>query len=488
MSQDRVVFVNGEAVCLKKGETLLQAMITNGLEGSFCSGIGLCRRCRIKFLKNSPLPSITERDTFSPLELREGYRLACFIKTESFSGIDENEKIEVVTCFKDSIYADRRTRILSDYDVNIESILSHAKNDNRDDFAVVDLGTTTMVMQLIDATTGSVLDMERRLNPQMSYGADVIRRIQASISGKKKELSEIIQHELLQAVEVLQQRSGHEVQKIYVAANTTMVNLFLGEDMHGMAVYPFRATRMESICMKLGKYELHFLPAISAFVGGDIVAGIRALDMQKSKVWQLLIDLGTNGEIALSNHEATYVTSAAAGPAFENSKSFYLPGSDIIAVIADLLNQKIIDHTGLLQDNYFAHGYPTDGIIITQEDIREIQKAKAAIYTAIEILLQRAGVMSKDVQKVFLAGGFGKGLSVSSAFRIGLFQNDFKGKVQAVSNTSLAGAYLKGLSCACGLADEDADYMEVKKCIPVEAALSSQFNEIYLDALNFPKD
>ncbi|MDE5951996.1 MAG: ASKHA domain-containing protein, partial [Acetatifactor sp.] len=180
------------------------------------------------------------------------------------------------------------------------------------------------------------------------------------------------------------------------------------------------------------------LPGLSAFVGGDIVAGILACGMETEEEIPLLVDLGTNGELALGNRERILCCGTAAGPAFEGGGDIW--GADMIALTAHLMRQGLVDDTGLLAEPYFEQGISIGGVQITQERIRQLQTAKAAICAGINTLIAAYGLTgAEQVSRVFLAGGFGYFLDVEAAVELGLIPQGLEGRVTAVGNTALAG-------------------------------------------------
>jgi uncharacterized 2Fe-2S/4Fe-4S cluster protein (DUF4445 family) len=182
------------------------------------------------------------------------------------------------------------------------------------------------------------------------------------------------------------------------------------------------------------------MQGISAFVGGDISAGIYAMLTCYSGT-SLLLDLGTNGEMALVTSHDIYVTATAAGPAFEGRTNLW--GRDMVKLLADLLDQHIIDEYGTLKEPYFTKGVQVGEANITQDDIRMIQLAKAAVRAGIEILCKQAGVAMEEIDNVCLAGGFGYYIDCERAGRIGLLPPFLVDKAKAVGNSALLGTFLR---------------------------------------------
>lgn len=353
----------------------------------------------------------------------------------------------------------------------------------------IDLGTTTLAFSLVDIVSKKILHTVTMLNSQRKYGADVLSRIQASVDGTQDELREAIQKDLREGIdELLKEYRIIDIDHIAISGNTTMIHLLMGYDCSTLGIYPFApvntgliaGTAEEIIGYKQPRAEIKttILPSISAFIGGDIVAGLYALDFATNKEISLFVDLGTNGEIALGNCDRILTTSVAAGPAFEggniscgtgsvagaicaleinrndvsdiklntihNVSPCGICGTGVIETVAELLKCGLIDETGLLADEYFDTGFPLtneqEPIIFTQQDIRQFQLAKAAVRTGIEVLTKEYGITMDEIDKVYIAGGFGYHLNINKAVSIGLIPPELTTKATAAGNTSLAGA------------------------------------------------
>ncbi|MDE6319983.1 MAG: ASKHA domain-containing protein, partial [Lachnospiraceae bacterium] len=346
-----------------------------------------------------------------------------------------------------------------------------------------------IAMQLYCMATGEVVDTYCEHNPQRSYGADVLSRIQASCKGRREELQRLVCESLLRGLQrFLTGRliDAAQLRCICIAGNTAMEHLLMGYDVQRLGRSPFtpveigvQETTLSGLFACLAGVQIgenaalmtlpvYLTPGISAFVGGDMTAGLYALRMlpgfvdgkdlqaQDEPRVCFLIDLGTNGEIAITDGKRMLVTATAAGPAFEGSGESALIGTDRIALTASFLQRGILDETGLLAEPYFSEGVPVEAedvraaeksgqmntFRIRKEDIRSLQMAKAAIRAGIEILWVEMGCPRMD--RVYLAGGFGYELDVEAAFAIGLLPVQLRGRVEAVGNTSLAGAFLMG--------------------------------------------
>ena len=564
---------------------LMPALLKNGLmDGSFCGGRGDCGRCVVQFLKGAPLPTGLERSRLEPEELRQGYRLACVTRPKADCTVRIVETGNVETPIVTEM------RLLSE---NVDY------SSRKGYIIAVDLGTTTIAMQLRDAETGAVADTYCEMNPQRRYGTDVLARIQVSVDGRGEELRRLVCGAILRGLgqfaenlfkkadeETLSDEpvpvrengkgtgaaaesvslkgnlvdQGHKekgnagkILCMCIAGNTAMEHLLLGLDVSSLGRAPFlpgekglqsiTAARLcegmeelrENLLMADGRafsdMPVYGAPCMSAFVGGDIVAGLYALGVlaakapkgrEKSKKAEktglaeeteklsgnrepekengserhaaLLIDLGTNGEMAITDGQRMIVTATAAGPAFEGDGT--MMGTDRIALTAQLLRRGILDETGLMAEPYFTEGVRIEGAkeaavrgreikngcYFTQKDVRGLQMAKAAIRAGVEILWEEMG--RPGIEKVFLAGGFGYYLDVEAAVAVGLLPAYMRGRVQAAGNTSLAGAYELGRDlCEKRL---DAAALEERTCLAESRNLAEteRFEGLYLKYMN----
>jgi len=383
----------------------------------------------------------------------------------------------------------------------------------------------------MDMESGRAVQTYTAINRQRAYGADVISRIKASCEGAKAALKESIREDLNRGIRWLMEKTGmtqEQVRGIVIAGNTTMIHLLMGYDCAGLGVYPFTPVNIDLI--RGGSREIlggdldapvSVLPGISAYVGGDITAGLLECGFDRSEEISMLIDLGTNGEMAIGNRERILVTSTAAGPAFEGGNIQWgtgsvagaissveikngrvrihtigerepvgICGTGVLETAAELVHNGIADETGLLDEKYFDGGYPLavgkDGktICFTQQDVREIQLAKAAVRAGLETLILRYGIHKEEISHIYLAGGFGFHLDMQKAVRIGLLPEEFEGRVRTVGNSSLGGAVRF-------LMEEGAeDRLERMRGVTSEIGLSNDrdFHAFYMDYMFFGQD
>lgn len=488
--------------------TLMSTLLKNKLiAGSFCGGRGDCGRCLVQFLQGAPLPTPLERNRLEAEELRQGFRLSCLAKPKEACVIKlvspRETEIGIITEMMD---------LSEDIDQNGQYKKSSVKrklyvmeSDTARSLYIiaVDLGTTTIAMQLRDLETGDAVDTYCEMNPQRKYGSDVLSRIQASCEGQREALKQCVWEMLERGVrkftEVVDQKS---IGCICVAGNTTMEHLLMGYDVSSLGKSPFTPAEIGlQKCRGFFGIPLYITPGISAFVGGDVVAGLYALGMlsgakkgNDAKTYMmgkqegafLFIDLGTNGEMVITDGKDMLATAAAAGPAFEGGPEKAAVGTDMIAVTASLMKKGILDETGLLAEPYFTEGAAVQtakgNFRLKNQDIRALQMAKAAVRAGAEILWEQMG--RPRIEKVYLAGGFGYYLDVEAAFAIGLLPGDMRGSVQAVGNTSLEGAFLIGRDLYRQATDKRLLEEGLSSVKSINLAKQEGFESLYLKHMN----
>lgn len=435
-----------------------------------------------------------------------------------------------------------------------EEMQQKGKNfDSGRTLAAADIGTTTIAMQLIEIGSGCIRDTFTSLNPQRSYGMDVISRIKASNEGRGETLRKLVRDVLSSGLEQLRQSARkqgmQEPELLCIACNTAMGHIFMGYSTETLGKSPFLPVDIKTTVIRWGGIDVIMMPGISAFVGGDIAAGLYACglcrpvfekdletDGRKEEAAWLFMDLGTNAEMVMGTGHlvgaghpvgtghlagtghlvetghlagtgypmgAGYLvetgyrvaaTAAAAGPAFEGRGKDGTVGSKRICAIADLLERGIADETGLLKEPYFETGIEVElekengRVYVTQEDIRDIQMAKAAVRAGIHFLMEQLGIKDcSRIEKVYIAGGMGFYLDKKAAVRIGLLPAELAEKMEVVGNTALAGAGLFGRISAVkgwqkyGMELENyANHVEA-----FHMAELTEFEEVYIGYMNF---
>jgi len=447
----------------------------------------------VRFVSHPGAPSGIERRLLTPREITEGIRLACRVTLESDCIID----------------------IPSDSGMTVVGAGAEKReNGGGRCYAAVDIGTTTLVAALADAS-GSVLATKGEKNRQAAFGADVISRVKHIHAGGLGELQRTVAAQVDSMLAgLLEDSPGIQIESTTVSGNTAMLNIFFNEDCSGLGFAPYnpaflasRRASAASLGLSVGG-DVISVAGMASFAGGDITAGIIALP-PKDNGYCLLLDLGTNAEIALYGQGKIWCTSAAAGPAFEGASirqgmgavngavcSFELAGgnarvrtignkpaagicgSGLIDIAAQLLDHGLIDETGRLLGGSFE---VCDGVSLYAEDVRELQLAKAAIAAAIELLIARAAVAFEDIADVYISGGFGSYINTANAVRLGLLLEPLKKKTAAVGNSSLAGCILCAVSPeTMALADETA-----RKAVYLDLANDPAFSDAYIEHMLF---
>ena len=365
----------------------------------------------------------------------------------------------------------------------------------------VDIGTTTVVIALVDLMSAKIVARHSFLNPQRIYGADVISRIHSANEGHLAGIQKLITESVSSGIKTLMQKcSVKNIDDIVIAGNTAMIHLLLGQSCKELGVYPFKTNLSlkekyfyseifsDTQSDNLSKRTVKIIPWFAAFVGGDITAGLlyimqRMNLQQENKKSFLLIDLGTNGEIALFNNGKLTVTSCAAGPAFENSEKGNVTGaSGVIHELAQLIRDGALDETGLLKNDITSSaGCGTPGYF-SQKDIRNLQLAKSAVRTGVEILLDTACMTYNDIDIVCLAGGIGQAVDVKDAAAIGLVPLELAGKTKAAGNSSLGGAVSALLSPVKAANDIQA---MLSNFTEINLAQHPRFNDVFAENMLF---
>jgi uncharacterized 2Fe-2S/4Fe-4S cluster protein (DUF4445 family) len=550
----------------QKNESLLACARQLGVGiNSICGGKGTCHSCKVQVLSGTvSKPKPTERDIFTVRELKEGWRLACqtyptgdckiAVPTESMTTPQrvQVEGLEVKVTPEPSSRAyllqlvapslnapqaddDRLLRALDQQhklqctkvDISaLRSISDQLRSWNWRSQAVVrngeviavlppkchqlglaiDLGTTKVAGYLVDLDSGQTLAAKGMMNPQISYGEDIISRVNRVVKSPDEgvQLQNLVVNAVNQLCAELSNEAGTkpgEIMEAVVVGNTAMHHLFLRLPVKQLALSPFVPAASRALDIKAGGLGLniapgayiHLLPNIAGFVGADHVSMLLATDAWQAEGTTVALDIGTNTEVSLIYKGKITTTSCASGPAFEGGHIKYgmraaagaierlridggriqyqtidgvspvgICGSGILDALAQLYVAEVIDEGGRIIDNrprvrtYKGQhefvlvskeerkGKPA--ITITQSDVRELQLAKAAIRTGIQILLETSGCAEEDIKRVIIAGAFGTYIDVASAVAIGMLPPLPLKRFQQVGNAAGTGARLALIS------------------------------------------
>jgi uncharacterized 2Fe-2S/4Fe-4S cluster protein (DUF4445 family) len=404
-----------------------------------------------------------------------------------------------------------------------------------------DIGTTTLVVYLVNLTDGSLIDVGSTYNSQIRYGDDVITRItHAAESDGLKDMRDAVISDINTLLAPMVEKRNIRAEDIVcavISGNTTMSHLFWGlnptyirEEPYIPTLNTFPLWKASSAGLTINtEAPVYTLPCIASYVGGDIVAGVIASRMHRQSDVSLFMDIGTNGEIVIGNEEWLMTAACSAGPCFEgsgirhgmrategaiesvrivpstfepelgiigNGKPIGICGSGMIDAITEMFLTGVIDQKGR-----FVHGLSTNriregfegpefvfysntrrDIVLSQVDIENIMRAKAAIYAGISLMLKKVGLSLSDIERVYIAGGFGNYLNINKAILIGMLPDLPREKFVFLGNTSIAGAYLYLLSESIR---EEADEI-AKKMTNIELSVSRRFMDEYMSALFLP--
>lgn len=405
----------------------------------------------------------------------------------------------------------------------------------------VDIGTTTVVVYLVDCSDGRLVDAGMTYNSQMRHGDDVITRIvHATEGGGLQELREAVINDINDLLHPIIERNRiplEDVDSVVISGNTTMSQLFWGLDPSSIREEPYIPTVNVYPVWRAGTAHIrinpqapvHTLPNVGSYVGGDIVAGILASKMHRNPEVALFMDIGTNGEIAIGNNEWLITAACSMGPCFEGSgirhgmrategaiesvvidPATFEPslgviggatpagicGSGMIDALSELFFTGVIDQKGKIArdlatdrimrgeegSEYLLWRGALRDITLTEADIDNVLRAKAALYAGVSVLLREVGLTLDVVERVYIAGGFGNYLNVDKAVMIGMLPDLPKEKFSFIGNTSIAGAYL------CLLSEkmrQEAGEI-ARKMTYMELSVSRGFMDEYMSALFLP--
>ncbi|HTX90466.1 MAG TPA: ASKHA domain-containing protein [Anaerolineales bacterium] len=511
----------GRRGTVRPGQTLLAAAQAAGIGlASVCGGAGTCEECRVRLVAGRlTRPSPVEEAILSKEELVAGFRLAC--QAEPLSDVKLDIPPESLTTSQRLQLEGQETRVIPRPAVAKPGACGLA----------VDIGTTKLAAYLVRLETGETLAQAGTMNPQVAYGEDVISRIafaghEAGGAGKLQAILVEAINRLCSEMCAQAQISTDDVLDAVLVGNTVMHHLVAGLPVEQLGRAPFSpATTLpldipaNKIGVALGPgAKVYLPPVIAGYVGADHLAMLLASEAWKSPKNILALDIGTNTEIALVSGGKITCCSCASGPAFEgahihegmraapgaiertrwsdgrilwqsidNLPPIGICGSGILDVVASLQDGKLVRRTGALQtaagsDFILVRAAQTGlgrDIVVTRRDVHEIQLAKSAIRSGIEILLSNAGLVSADLDKVIVAGAFGTYLDLRSAVRVGMFPSLPAGRFDQVGNAAGVGARLMLISV-----DKRREAEKVAREINyIELTSEASFTNLYMKYL-----
>lgn len=417
-----------------------------------CGGHHRCGKCKVRILQGQLPITLHEHEHLNENELQEGIRLAC----------------EHTNCEDDCII--ESVCETTSYDIcTLEEDTFIGKQEVGYSIAL-DIGTTTIVAVLIDLYDAKVIKEVAFLNPQSTYGSDVITRIDYVNKEGIEGIRTVLLHRLQEELQVF---DAYDIKRMCVCGNPAMMHIFAGVDPSSIAIAPYTCKLNDYLELPsqdifqqwMHTFMIQVLPPIAAYVGSDIVMGIYSKALHQQKGIQAFLDLGTNGEMALYKDGRCYVTSAACGPAFEGGnmscgkgavagaicKSNYsdtwnyetlqqgevtgICGSGFLSILHEACKHLLIDESGYLLETIVLH----EKAYITQKDVREFQVAKSAIAAAFLSMCHRAEINYEDIEHVYIAGGFGKYVDIQDLIALGILPACLQNRLDIIGNSALKG-------------------------------------------------
>ncbi|MBQ8027727.1 MAG: DUF4445 domain-containing protein [Clostridia bacterium] len=460
----RKVKINGKIQQVKEGTLLSDVLINSGISVEHpCAGRGVCKKCTV--IVNGEPELACQYKVKSDITVLPPF---CY-DILSVTGANESGKLTENLCY------------------------------------ALDIGTTTLALALVSLDECRIIKVITRNNPQRIFGADVISRIDYCRKNSSDELSKLLINEINSMISDFKING---VEKLFVSGNTTMLHLLFGVDCVCLGSAPYTPVFTEGQCKNADELEIYgvesieSLPSVAAFVGADIVAGLNYVGLPERGKYSLLVDLGTNAEIVLFSNESVVCTSAAAGPCFEganiscgmsatqgaiysysdgeiktvgNVSAKGICGTGLVDIIARLLSDGTIDNTGYMECETFEI---TKGVYITQDDVRQFQLAKSAVYSALITLLQTENVSFDMIDKMYISGGFSAKIKIENAVRTGLLPKELAEKCFAVNNSSLLGT----VKYACEQNDLNA---YIKNSSYIDLSSNVFFSDLFIENMMF---
>jgi uncharacterized 2Fe-2S/4Fe-4S cluster protein (DUF4445 family) len=544
------------SIDVKKGTTILEAARKAGIViESPCNGTCTCGKCLVKIDSDSLVNVVQKAKRHTVTQEGTGYVLACQSEISGDISITDipdlaNQNLKILN-HGQSLAQERNNFITKQYNESIDSTAIYADGEllgtekgnttYTNNGVIVDIGTTTLVVSLIDINTGRELASVSALNPQATYAQDVLSRIH--FAGDKSGLA-VMYTGLIQEINrmITEVAKKAMIKKNYIyevvfSGNTCMLHLAININPAPLGKYPYtpvitggKYVRTVEHNLDVAEFGLIYLPPIiSSYVGADITSGILACKLDEQKGITLFVDIGTNGEMVLAVNGKLISTSTAAGPAFEGMnithgmraglgaiESFEIKaneicietiggteavgicGSGLLDIVGELVAHGIIDKNGKLKDPkevdlpWFLKErlVKLDNKVIfklskqvwlSQKDIRQVQLAKGAVRSGIEFLLSSEGINAAMVDRVLIAGSFGYHLRVKSLINLGLLPAEFEAKVTMVGNTSKSG----GQAFLLNKAYRREMLKLVKKVGVIELANYQDFDKVFVKCLGF---
>ena len=496
-----------------------------------CGGVSRCGKCRVRVTQGATAPTNHELEVLGREAVGEGWRLGCTLELRGPATIELPNAI--------------RAMPLKSFG---PSELPAMGGGTGYGFAV-DVGTTTIAVGLVDLQTTKVVGSMSQVNPQIMYGADVMTRIsyaQMNHHGSRELHVRIVATLNLMFREILSSASipMSQVRSIVFVGNTTMMHTLVGADVCQLGETPYEGElhgAWQGFAPEIGlslpsNVVVYCSPVIRSHIGGDTTANLVATSFDTSREPRLLIDLGTNTEIALVSNGRITVTSASGGPAFEGgsirqgmraipgaidqlrigpsgrirahtvarAQPIGICGSGVLDAVAEMLRVGVVEWSGRMLGGeeieataglsrrllftevhgrgLWVAGPADDPIVVTADDVRQLQLVKGSIGAAISMLLEHAGLELEDLAEILVAGAFGNYIRKSSALAIGLFPGVDAERIHLVGHAAGIGARMMLLDA--GMRERAEQIAAAAEF--VDLAGREDYSERFVAALPFP--
>jgi uncharacterized 2Fe-2S/4Fe-4S cluster protein (DUF4445 family) len=521
-----VTVIYGETIktaSAAEGSLLGDAVVATGLPlEQPCAGRGTCGKCKVLAEGALNPPDEVEGEQLTSAERAAGFRLACRARVTGDS---------TVTLAPIVVYSNKIFRACDDY-----------KDEKARLGLAIDLGSTTVAAFLTVLDSGRVCAGAAALNQQTVFGADVISRLAAAGRGPEgaERLSALAIASIVQAIDALKlsRRVKRRIHKMTVVGNCAMHHLLLRYPVETLAGLPFQPYDKAAVRQTDGPFsellpaeaEVAIPPLIGGFVGSDALACLAYFGFDRAPGPMAAIDLGTNGEVMVTDGERILVASTAAGPAFEgvniscgtravdgavvgvrvdhekgefayttigDAEPVGLTGSGLLSLVCELRRAGVIEASGRMVVDHprFGHRFSTDEegvrrialtdteepLFLTQRDVRELQKAKSAVAAATEILMRRLGLRAGDLQRMVLTGSFGSQLNIDAVVGLGMIPPVGPDIVETPANGA-------GLGAALFLDEDEFERGEriAAQAEQIDLDLDADFNTLYIENLAMP--
>jgi len=524
-------FIGASNIEVDKETTILEAARQCGIViESPCNGAGVCGKCKVRLAEGGYVLAcetrISEDISVFPPEKEKNHTLKIISSGKSFD-IELNPSIK-----KRYVPEKDITEVVAGKDV----LCTEAKNTTEKNFGLsLDIGTTTLVLSLVDLNSGNEINSVSAMNPQAVYAQDVLSRIKFA---SDKEGLETMKNALIAEVNRmidLFSVSKENIYEVVFSGNTCMLHLAAGVNPESLGKYPYTPVIKGATVLKAAEVGLNISsvgvaylpPCISAYVGADITSGILASSLFELDGATLFVDIGTNGEMVIGANGKLCAASTAAGPAFEgmniakgmragngaieefeiageeiriktigNAKAIGICGSGLVDIVGELAFHNVIGKNGKFSDAAALPAFlaerlvEQDGkkafqveadVVLTQKDVRQVQLAKGAIRAGIEYLLKAKNTLPEQMNRVLIAGSFGYHLRAKNLINIGLLPKEFEGKIEFIGNTSSSG----GIAFLLGKQYRAKMEQKVKEIEVLELANMPDFEKLFVKTLSF---